>query len=166
MGDYYFDMEIRLIEPEDNHAVAKVIRTVMTEHGAVGEGYSINDPEVDQMYESYHNPESAFFVVIDEQGQVAGCGGIGPLSDAGSAYCELKKMYFYPHIRGKGLGRQLVQKCIETARSKNYQYCYIESLESMEKAVRLYKYFGFTHLKAPIGNTGHSSCNVQMLLEL
>lgn len=166
MGDLYFGMEIRLIQPLDNSAVAKVIRTVMTEHGAVGEGYSINDPEVDQMYESYNNQKSAFFVVIDSQGQVAGCGGIGPLPDAGTAYCELKKMYFYPHIRGKGLGRKLLKVCLETARSKNYKYCYIESLESMEKAVRLYKQFGFTHLKAPIGNTGHSSCNVQMLLAL
>jgi len=44
---------IRPIRAPDNGAMARVIRDVMTEHGAVGSGYSIGDPEVSDMYGSY-----------------------------------------------------------------------------------------------------------------
>ena len=38
---------LREIQQEDNEQVARIIRQVMTEFGAVGDGYSINDPEVE-----------------------------------------------------------------------------------------------------------------------
>ena len=41
---------------EDNAAVATVIRTVMPEFGACGEGFAINDPEVDYMHRAYAAP--------------------------------------------------------------------------------------------------------------
>jgi putative acetyltransferase len=50
---------IRPSRCEDNSAIAEVIRQVMTEHGAVGEGYSIQDPEVDTMHEAYAGKRSA-----------------------------------------------------------------------------------------------------------
>ncbi len=45
--------KIRPIRPEDNPAVAQIIRQVMTEFGAVGCGFSIEDDEVDSMFEAY-----------------------------------------------------------------------------------------------------------------
>jgi putative acetyltransferase len=53
-------MHLRPIAVADNPAVAQIIRTVMTEFGAVGKGYSIEDPEVDAMYEAYQDPRSAY----------------------------------------------------------------------------------------------------------
>jgi putative acetyltransferase len=44
---------LRTIRPGDNPQVAGIIRSVMTEFGAVGPGFSIMDPEVDHMYEAY-----------------------------------------------------------------------------------------------------------------
>lgn len=64
-------MTIRLISPEDNAAMAHVIRTVMPEFNCVGEGFSINDPEVDDMAAAYSTARSAFFVV-EELGANAG----------------------------------------------------------------------------------------------
>jgi len=39
-------LTLRPITPTDNAAIANVIRTVMPEFSCVGEGFSINDPEV------------------------------------------------------------------------------------------------------------------------
>ncbi len=50
---------IRPIEPRDNVAVAAIIRTVMPEFGADGEGFAINDPEVAWMHRAYARPRSA-----------------------------------------------------------------------------------------------------------
>ncbi|MEO6066100.1 MAG: GNAT family N-acetyltransferase, partial [Lysobacterales bacterium] len=41
---------IRPIDSRDDLAIAGIIRTVMPEFGAVGEGFAINDPEVDFMH--------------------------------------------------------------------------------------------------------------------
>ncbi|MCC7504801.1 MAG: GNAT family N-acetyltransferase, partial [Saprospiraceae bacterium] len=72
-------LSFRPVRPEDNPQVANIIRTVMTEYGAVGEGYSIEDPEVNAMYEAYDNNRALFLVLQTEDGRLVGCGGIAPL---------------------------------------------------------------------------------------
>ena len=58
------NFEIRPMERSDNAAVARLIRDVMAEFGAVGEGFSRSDPEVRAMYESYSGERAAYFVVV------------------------------------------------------------------------------------------------------
>ncbi|TFG63876.1 MAG: GNAT family N-acetyltransferase, partial [Gemmatimonadales bacterium] len=70
------ETEIRPIEPGDDAKIARIIREVMTEFGAVGEGYSIVDPEVDAMTAAYAGPDAAYFVALLD-GEVVGGGGIG-----------------------------------------------------------------------------------------
>ena len=156
---------IRPIQARDNRQVASVIRNVMTEHGAVGEGYSIQDPEVDRMFETYERPGHAFFVV-EIDGSIEGCGGIGTLPAAPSTVCELKKMYFMPPLRGLGAGRALAEHCLTVARKLNYAQCYLETLESMATARHLYLKLGFHDVDQPVGNTGHCACDRWMLLDL
>ncbi|MEM1174791.1 MAG: helix-turn-helix domain-containing GNAT family N-acetyltransferase [Pseudomonadota bacterium] len=159
------DYRIRPVRKTDNPAVASVIRDVMTEHGAVGCGYSINDPEVDDMYRAYPGPAAAFFV-IEKDGVVLGCGGMAALTDGEPGVCELRKMYFRPELRGKGLGARLLGLILETARNAGYQHCYLETLESMGQARKLYLQHGFLPIDAAMGNTGHSGCNSYMLRAL
>lgn len=145
--------------------MASAIRDVMTEFGAVGEGYSIQDPEVDLMFETYQQPGHAFFVV-ELAGEVQGGGGIGTLPDADPAVCELKKMYFQPPLRGLGAGRATAERCLTAARGLGYRQCYLETLDSMSTARQLYRKLGFVDVDGPVGNTGHSGCNRWMILDL
>lgn len=101
---------IRPIESGDNEPMAKIIREVMTAYGAVGDGFSINDPEVDQMYDYYQAEGCAYFVLSNAHNQVLGGGGIGPLVGGDPATCELKKMYFVPSVRGRGMGQEMVDQ--------------------------------------------------------
>lgn len=150
---------IRPIEKKDNMAVSKLIRTVMTEFGAVGEGYSIMDAELDDMYSAYAKSEAAFYV-IEKDGNVMGCGGIAPLAGAESDVCELRKMYFQKEVRGLGLGKQLMEECLAKAKKLGYKTCYLETISSMKRAGHLYKKYGFEALDAPMGHTGHTSCQL------
>jgi len=159
------EFEIRPIQKKDNEAVAAIIRDVMTEFGAVGEGYSINDPEVNAMFEHYPAPGSAFFVIESSQG-ILGCGGVGPLNEAEDDVCELRKMYFLPELRGTGMGSKLLRRILDSARQAGFQRCYLETISAMDQARKLYTDFGFTPLEGPLGNTGHSGCNQHMVLKL
>jgi putative acetyltransferase len=156
---------IRPIRAADDPAVAQLIREVMTEFGAVGCGYSIEDEEVDSMYAAYPPPRAAFFVVA-EAGRVLGCGGMGPLAGADDTVCEMRKMYFRPALRGRGLGSMLLEVILDAARTAGYRQCYLETLERMEQARALYAGHGFRVLDEPMGDTGHGSCNHWMLKDL
>jgi putative acetyltransferase len=151
-------MIIRPIQPSDDAAVAAIIRTVMPEFGAKGPGFAINDPEVDHMFEAYTRKGAAYFVVENED-RVVGGGGIAPLDGAAEGTCELRKMYFLPEARGGGFGKRVLELCLEQARTLGYTRVYLETLTGMDAAMRLYERLGFEKLCAPMGNTGHFSCD-------
>lgn len=152
------NMEVRPIRRGDDARVAKIIRVVMPEYGAVGEGYSILDPEVDAMAEAYAGHGAAYFVALVD-GVVVGGAGIGPLVGGPDDVCELKKMYLLREARGRGLGRRLMERCLAAARDAGYRRCYLETLEHMRDARRLYERNGFEPLEAPMGSTGHTGCD-------
>lgn len=149
---------IRPIEPRDDAAMAAIIRAVMPEFGAGGEGFAINDPEVDWMHRAYGAPRHAYFVV-ERAGVVIGGCGVAPLAGADDDVCELRKMYFLPHARGLGAGQAMMARCLEAARCFGFRSCYLETLHGMDAAVRLYERSGFQRLDAPMGDTGHGGCN-------
>lgn len=157
--------KIRPIEPRDDAAVAALIRIVMPEYGAVGDGFAINDPEVDWMHRAYSLPRSAYFVV-ELDGRIVGGGGVAPLAGGDEDTCELRKMYFLKHIRGQGIGSEMLRRCLEAARMFGFRYCYLETLNGMNDAIRLYERHGFRRIGAPRGRTGHGGCDTYYLLEL
>lgn len=149
---------IRPIESRDNTAMAAIIRNVMPEFGADGPGFAIHDAEVDTMFEAYAQPRSSYFVV-ERDGVVVGGGGVAPLENAEPDMCELRKMYFLPQARGIGAGSAMMQRCLDAARTLGFTRCYLETLTGMDAAQALYKRSGFTPLCAPMGGTGHFSCD-------
>ncbi len=159
------DAAIRPITPGDDDAVAGIIRSVMTDFGACGPGFAINDPEVDAMSASYGAPRAAYWVV-ELAGRVVGGAGIAPLAGAGEDTCELRKMYFLPEARGRGLGERMLRLCLDEARRLGYARCYLETLTGMDAAQRLYTRLGFRPLCGPLGATGHFGCDRHYLLEL
>jgi len=148
---------IRPIQIEDIAGVEALIKTVMPEYGASGPGFAIHDPEVLNMFEAYNKPMHCYFVVTDGK-EVLGGGGIASLAGE-NGICELRKMYFKKEIRGKGLGQQLMDKCLNQAKAMGYQKCYLETLFSMKEAQKLYTRNGYQPLEKPMGNTGHFSCD-------
>lgn len=159
------DFSIRPIQPGDDAAMARIIRTVMPEFGATGDGFAINDPEVDWMHRAYATARSAYFVVEMEHVVVGGA-GVAPLEGGDPDTCELRKMYFLPGARGVGAGSVLMARCLGAARGFGFHHCYLETLAGMDAAMRLYERSGFQRIDAPLGATGHGGCNAFYLLDL
>ncbi len=156
---------IRPIKASDDPRMAQIIRTVMPEFGATGDGFAINDPEVDWMTRAYSEPRCSYFVV-EHEGQVKGGGGVAPLVNGDPEVCELRKMYFLPALRGLGAGAALMQRCLEAARGHGFKRCYLETLKGMDAAMRLYERTGFRKIPGPMGCTGHGGCDAFYLLDL
>jgi putative acetyltransferase len=157
--------EIRPIAKRDNAAVAKMMRQVMSEFDVRGHGCSANDPEIDGMFRAYRPPSAAYFVLAFK-GRVIGGAGIAPLKGGGKDICELQKMYFLPGTRGLGYGQKMMEICLKTAKKMGYRHCYLETLERMHQAQKLYAKNGFRKLREPLGNTGHSICHVWYMKDL
>ena len=75
-------------------------------------------------------------------------------------------MYFLDEVRGKGLGKQVIEKCIDFAEKSGYKKIYLETMPYMEAARKLYRRLGFVSLERPMGDTGHYSCQEWMIKEL
>jgi putative acetyltransferase len=156
---------IRPITAAGDAAMASIIREVMPEVGAVGDGVAINDPEVDWMSRAYAQPRSAYFV-LEREGIILGGGGVAPLAGADGTVCELRKMCFLPQARGLGAGSAMMARCLQAARGFGFRHCYLETLCGMDAAMRLYERSGFRRIDAPLGDTGPGGCNTFYLLDL
>ena len=156
---------IRSIEKRDNLQIARVIREVLVELGVPKIGTAYEDKSLDAMFENYQKEKADYFVVV-ENGEIIGGGGIAQLDNYEGNVCELQKMYFLPVARGRGLGNEMIDLCLKTAKQLGYEKCYLETMSYMEAAQKLYKQYGFRYLDGPIGDTGHYSCGVHMILDL
>lgn len=159
------DFIVREIQPEDDAALAKVIREVILEMGAPKVGTAYEDKATDNMYSQYQKTTSKYYVVT-KNNIVVGGAGIAQLDNFEGNTCELQKMYFLPIARGKGLGSKLIKQCLHKAKEIGFTNCYLETLPYMQAAVKLYKRNGFINLDKPMGNTAHYNCNVWMIKEI
>jgi putative acetyltransferase len=156
---------IREIKEEDDEALKRIIETVMIEHGASREGTVLGDPVLNHLSRSFAE-DDAIYYVAEIGGEIVGGCGIKQLDGTNENICELQRMFLLPQARGLGIGRQLLDLCLEEAKEFGYEHCYLETLPQMTSAYKLYKKAGFEDIDAAMGNTGHGSCTVYMLKAL
>jgi GNAT superfamily N-acetyltransferase len=89
--------------------------------------------------EKFHPPNGRFYLVRSKDD----ISGVGCLKKLEEGVGEIQRMYVPPGFRGKGIGRALVNRLIEDARSIGYHRLKLESLEFLEAAHSLYRSVGF-----------------------
>lgn len=158
-------IHIRPIQPSDNSELAKVIRSVMTEFGVNRPGTVFTDPTTNDLYKLFQK-EKAIYNVAEVDGKIVGGGGIYPTDGLDADTCELVKMWLAAEARGIGLGKLLIEKCIQQAKESGFKKIYLETMPELKQAMKVYEKFGFEYLKGPMGNSGHSGCERWMLKSL
>lgn len=156
---------IRPIQASDNETLALIIRNTLVEFSANHPGTVYFDAATDHLYELFQKEASAYFVAEVDR-KIVGGGGIYPTDGLPSDTCELVKMYLLPEARGIGLGRSIIEKCLQTARDFGFRKIYLETMPELKLALKVYEKFGFTYLCAPMGNSGHFGCDLHMQLIL
>jgi len=158
-------VRIRDIQLTDNSVLAKVVRGTLAEFGANHPNTVYYDPTTDTLFELFQKTGAKYFVA-ELDGEVVGGGGIYPTDGLAADTCELVKMYLLPHARGLGLGKTLIEKCLQAARENGFHKVYLETMPELKQALKVYQKFGFDYLPGPMGNSGHTGCSMWMLKEL
>lgn len=158
-------ISFRNIEQKDNKEVAGLIRKVFREFKIDRPGTVYFDPTTDSLYELFQTPGSIYWIA-EVCGRMAGGCGIFPTPGLPDGYAELVKFYLLAPWRGKGIGKMLMEKCIESAREMGYLHIYLESLPELEKAVSMYVRSGFRFIGNSLGDSGHFGCNIWMVKDL
>lgn len=167
IGKPQFILMIHLekIQLRDNLSIKKVIQTVFLEHGINRPGTAFFDPCLEDMYSFYSGEKMIYFVAKDNEAVIGGA-GIYPTEGLPKDTCELVKMYLLKEYRGRGVGRNLMEKCIVSAKELGYKNIYLETTPELNSAIKMYEKFGFSPIENRMGNSGHHSCGIFMLKKL
>ncbi len=88
------------------------------------------------------------FLVARQKGKAVGCGAIAPVPPH---YAEIKRMFVDPSMRGKGLGRQLLERIEALALKDGLNLLRLETGVKQPEATSLYRAAGF-HMIGPFGS--------------
>jgi putative acetyltransferase len=159
------DINIRTITSVDNSAIAQIIRATLTELGAARPGTVYYDESTDRLSEIFDADKSVYYIA-ELDGVIVGGAGVYPTMGLGEHTCELVKMYLLPIARGKGVGKMLMDKCIDFAIANGFDQLYLETMPELGNAIKLYEKSGFERLSTPLGESGHFGCGIWMLKKL
>lgn len=106
---------------------------------------------------------SILIAVLD--GVPVGTVGLVPGHDEG--VLELIKMSARQDLRGRGIGRALMDAAIESARMQGAKSIWLETNTVLDAALALYRKSGFRELSGDeLTPTPYDRCNCQMVLDL
>ena len=97
------------------------------------------DEELEHLEEKYGLPGGRLYLAYWD-GEPAGCVGMKKLYGVTG---ELKRLYVRPAYRGHHLGRLMVERIIEDARSLGYRRLMLDTMPVLESALHLYESMGF-----------------------
>lgn len=136
MKTYYQNFLIRDWQPDDREAVSNVIRSVLVEYNLPWQPAQA-DRDVLQVEEFYLATGGEFWV-IERQNKIVGTSAYYPVKRAEKAV-EIRKMYLLPTVRGKGLGKFLLQQIEKSIAARGFTQIWIETASVLKEAVKLYE---------------------------
>ena len=78
---------------------------------------------------------------------------------------ELSKMAVKPNYRNKGVGKQLLKKCVEFSKHKGLKYLILYSNKKLKNAIYLYEEYGFTEVVLE-KNPPYMRANIKMEMKV
>ena len=156
------DVTFRKIRQEDNKIICQIIREAMSEFGGNRPGTAYYDADTEKMFEAFQGERAAYFVA-EMNGKIVGGGGTKHLANTDKNIAELQKVYLLKKTRGLGVGKKIVELCIDFAKQNGYEAIYLETFPNMLQAQKLYKKLGFEYIDEAIGYTGHNTNEIWML---
>jgi putative acetyltransferase len=158
-------IKIRPIEKRDDPVLADLIRSVFREFKIDKPGTVYTDPTTDHLSGLFEASKSVYWVAEEDGILLGGC-GIYPTDGLPPGCAEVVKFYLSSESRGKGIGKKLMLQCFKTAADLGYRQLYLESFPELGNAVKMYERAGFSHITAPLGNSGHHACTIWMVKDL
>lgn len=141
------DSAIGRIRAEDDEVMREILQGTRRELGVETAAQVWSKEELDSLSRFFSRPGHAYFVARSTD-RVLGGVGLAPWNGSSKA-CELRGLYVDRDARGRGWGTQLVERCLEEARSLGYRDCLVRTREQMESARKLYERLDFELIDRP-----------------
>jgi len=148
----------RIANNQDGEAVRDLVFSVLHEYGLKPDTEGI-DRDLFDIEKNYFQRGGVFEVLEDANGKIVGSVGLYPLDEKS---IELRKMYFDPEIRGRGLGKKTLNRMIATAEALGFARIELETASPLVEAIGLYKSFGFK----PVQGAHAPRCDQAFFLDL
>ena len=137
-------MELKEVDSNEDYKVAtELFKEYASQIGFDLEFQNFNE-ELQKIESHYSPPRGAIFIAWNEEGAPIGCFGIRKFDES---ICELKRMYLKTEARGLGIGKQLLKKAIEVGSRLGYKKMRLDTLPSMDSAIKLYETTGFYNIE-------------------
>ncbi|WP_047546656.1 GNAT family N-acetyltransferase [Psychroserpens sp. Hel_I_66] len=121
------------------------------------------DEEVLSKPETYIINKGGYIFFAKENDNILGTVALMPTNDA--LIFELTKMAVLPNQRGRKIGQQLLQYCINFAKDHHFKSLMLYSATKLENAIYIYRKFGFVELKLE-KNSPYNRSDIKMELKL
>ena len=132
-------LSIRQATRADQEQVEMLVFGVLREFGLEPSPES-TDADLKDIEGKYLATGGMFEVVEQTDGLIVGSVGIYPIDEG---LCELRKMYLAPEVRGRGLGKLLLERALSHARNAGFRAVMLETASVLKGAVSLYTSYGF-----------------------
>jgi ribosomal protein S18 acetylase RimI-like enzyme len=103
----------------------------------------------------------SFIFLAHYNDEVVGTVSLGPIDDT---TFEIMKLGVVDAYKGLGIGRKLMQVCIDVCIEKEVKLISLETTSKLESAIKLYEKFGFVHVE--ITDSCYETADVKMELKL
>ena len=137
-------MRFRSAVNADSADIRRVVFTVLEEYGLETEPCGL-DADLNDVEATYIGPGGMFEVVERDDGEIVGTVGLFPKV---AGVCELRKMYLLPEARGKGLGKTMMTRVFEHARTRGFRRIELETAGVLVEAKALYQRYGFCPIES------------------
>jgi GNAT superfamily N-acetyltransferase len=129
------EINILPFQPEDQTEVKNLVLAGLSEHWGTldpGKNHDLNDIGL-----TYAN---AVFLVAWQDTKVIGTGALVPKSNDTA---EIVRMSVVASMRRNGIGRMILQRLCENAKSSGFYRLVLETTDTWHEVIEFYKKFGF-----------------------
>lgn len=121
---------------DDSESIKKLIFSILESYGLRPDP-GATDADLDNIEKNY---SGGIFLVMEENSGIIGTGGLYPLD---RRVAEIRKMYLHGDHRGRGLGREILERLLREAKHLGFKRVTLETASVLQEALGLYRRYGF-----------------------
>jgi len=141
---FFKEFIIRPATNKDILSIKNIVFNTLTEYGLNPQLHG-KDSDLDDIERNYFATNGYFGVTVNIRANISvGTFGLFTLN---TDICELRKMYLLKEMRGRGLGKFILNTAIKTAEEKHFKKIILETISPLTVAIALYKQYGFKEVK-------------------
>ena len=135
---------IKTVQTKEDYFLAKKLILEYVAWLRIDLSFQNFDAEMAALPEMYNEQNGGLFLAFKNDEAI----GIAGLRRFSITESEVKRMFVKEDARGFGIGKLLLQKCIETARKAGYNKIKLDTADFMQTAIKLYIDNGFMEIPA------------------